>query len=813
MSRQDHVVLITGIAGGLGSRVAAALEEEFCVVGMDLDCEATDRNFPVDLSSDESVASALRKIRERFGSHLASVVHLAAYFDFSGEDNPLYQQVNVDGTRRLLDGLQDFQVEQFLYSSTMLVHEPTRPGVPITETSPLGPAWQYPQSKLETEKAIEHHHGRIPYTMLRIAGVYDENCRVPTLAHQMQRIYERRLQGHLFAGDVTTGQAFVHRDDVVHAICHAVRRRSNLAEIPALLIGERGVLSYQELQTELARLIHGESWLTRSIPKPVARLGAWLQEKGEKVIPDAIDQGNEPFIKPFMISMADDHYELDVTLARDKLGWAPRHSLRDELPQMVEVLKRDPEEWYRRNKLTLPVWLMSDEVDDAEIENLRQQHTELKRREHRDNLWAHFLTIALGTWLVTSPATLGYQSAALITSDIACGAMVMLFGALSLSWRMAWARLANGAIGVYLLFAPLLFWAPTAAAYLNDTLVGALIIAFAMVTRPPIGVSLIARLTGPDVPPGWEYSPSSWTQRLPIIALAFVGLYFSRYLTAYQLGHIGEAWDPFFGDGTERIITSDLSRAWPVPDAGVGALTYMLEILTGLIGSRRRWRTMPWMVLLFGIMIVPLGIVSIFFIIIQPIAIGTWCTLCLLGAAAMVVQIPYSLDELVATCQFLAQRRRQGQPLWPVLLHGDTAAGGKDEPPDDFEQSAGDINREMWGGGVNLPWTLAASIAIGIWLMCTRLVFGTEGATANSDHLIGALVVTVSVTALAELGRAARYLNVLFGIALLIVPWILDGGSLLADVASVVAGLLLIVLALPRGRIRHSYGSWDRFIF
>ena len=132
------------------------------------------------------------------------------------------------------------------------------------------------------------------------------------------------------------------------------------------------------------------------------------------------------------------------------------------------------------------------------------------------------------------------------------------------------------------------------------------------------------------------------------------------------------------------------------------------------------------MVLLFGIMIVPLGVVSIFFIIIQPIAIGTWCTLCLLGAAAMVVQIPYSLDELVATCQFLAQRRRQGQPLWPVLLHGDTAAGGKDEPPDDFEQSAREINREMWGGGVNLPWTLVASIAIGIWLMCTGLVFGLK---------------------------------------------------------------------------------------
>ena len=31
------------------------------------------------------------------GSRIASVVHLAAYFDFTGEDNPLYQSVNVDG--------------------------------------------------------------------------------------------------------------------------------------------------------------------------------------------------------------------------------------------------------------------------------------------------------------------------------------------------------------------------------------------------------------------------------------------------------------------------------------------------------------------------------------------------------------------------------------------------------------------------------------------------------------------------------------------------------------------------------------------
>ncbi|HEX2140004.1 MAG TPA: vitamin K epoxide reductase family protein [Woeseiaceae bacterium] len=812
MDGRRDIVLVTGSAGGIGSELTKELQKEFLVIGFDLEVEEDEQNLSVDLTSDESVNAGLAAVRERFGTRIEAVIHLAAYFDFSGEKSPMYRKVNVEGTRRLLEALQAFEVGHFFYSSTMLVHEGTEPGVSIDEESPLGAHWAYPESKLETERTIEAHHGRIPYTLLRLAGVYDEEHLVPSLAHQVQRIYERSFQSHLFSGDVAAGQSFIHSEDAIDAISRAVRRRAELRDTRALLIGEPEVMSYAELQDCLGELIHGTPWRTRSIPKPLAQAGSWLQVTTEAVVPDAIDQGKEPFIKPFMVPLADDHYELDIGLAREKLQWQPKHSLRERLPAIVQALKKDPEGWYMKNKLTPPVWMTPDEADDADLEKLRVEHDRLLRREHRQNLWAHFLTIALGTWLVTSPPILGYESTPMAVSDIVSGALIVLCASLSLSWRMAWARLLSGLIGFYLLFAPLIFWAPTAAAYLNDTLVGALVIGFAMLTRPPIGVSMIARMTGPDVPEGWDYSPSSWTQRLPIIALAFVGLYVSRYLTAYQLGHIDSAWDPFFGSGTERIITSEVSKAWPVPDAGVGAVTYILEILTGLIGSRRRWRTMPWLVILFGVMIVPLGAISIFFIIIQPIVIGTWCTLCLIGAAAMVVQIPYSFDELLATGQFLLQRRRKGRALWPIFLHGDTASGGSKEAPADFEQSFGQLNREIWAGGVNLPWNLVLSIAIGAWLMCTRLVFGTEEPLASSDHIIGALVITVSVTALAEMARPLRFLNVLFGLALIGAPWLLDGGSLLADWAGVLAGLALIALAIPRGTIANNYGTWNRFL-
>lgn len=764
------------------------------------------------------MAQALAQLRARYGTRIASVIHLAAYFDFTGEDSPLYEKVNVGGTRLLLAALQDFEVEQLLYSGTMLVHEPGAPGERIDESRPLMPKWAYPRSKVAAEEVIRREHGRIPYVLLHLAGLYDDRTCVPTLAHQIARIYERDFQSYLYSGDPRAGQSMVHKEDMVDAFRRAVDRRRELPPDAVILVGEPEAMGYDELQDAIGRLIHGEDqWTTLRLPKPLAKAGAAVQEKLEPAIPDAIDQGEKPFIRPFMIGMASDHYALDITRARRLLGWEPRHRIRTQLKKLVQALKEDPQGWYQANKLTPPAWMSVAEKRGEDPEALRARHEAAYRDAHRRNLWAHFLNIGLGTWLLTSPPLLGLDSRLLAASDVISGVALIGFAALSLSWRLAWARWVCAAIGAWVMAAPILFWAPTAAGYVNDTLVGALIIALAVLTPPEPGVSPVAASTGPESPPGWSFNPSSWTQRLPIIALAFVGLYVSRYLAAYQLGHIDGVWDPFFEggpdpkNGTEEIITSSVSQAWPVSDAAVGALTYMMEILTGILGSRRRWRTMPWLVLLFGLMIAPLGVVSIFFIVIQPIWIGTWCTLCLLAAAAMLAQIPYSLDELLATAQFLLRRRRAGQSLLRVFFVGDTDEGAAQPAPSEFERSPAQLARDMVSGGVNLPWNLAASLLIGVWLLFTRLTMGAEGSTANADHLIGALVITVAAIACAEVARPMRYLNVLLGAALLATPFLYDA-STLQTAASILGGLALMALSLPRGRVVGRYAGWNRYL-
>ncbi|MEX2366137.1 MAG: SPW repeat protein, partial [Pseudohongiellaceae bacterium] len=434
------------------------------------------------------------------------------------------------------------------------------------------------------EKIIQEQHGRIPYILLRLAGLYDEHTCVPTLAHQIARIYEHSLKSVLYAGDLRAGQSFIHRDDMLQLFKSVLDKRNDLDEEVAVLTGEPDVVSYEQLQKNIGELIHGQQdWRTLSMPKPLAKAGAWLQEKSEPVVPDEIDKGEKPFVRPFMVDLASDHYALDISKARDLLDWQPRERLLDILPEMVANLKQDPLRWYQDNGITPPDWMQGAADIEANPERLRERYEKSFQEQHKGNLWAPLLNIALGFWLITSPWTMGYESTALIWSDTLAGLLVIILATVTLSARplLRHARWLLGATGLWLLFAPLLFWAPTAAAYLNDTLVGTLVIGFALLVRPMPGISPLAATTGPEVPPGWDFSPSSWVQRLPIIILAFIGFFISRYLTAYQLGHIDSVWEPFFGgalsdakNGTEEIITSSVSKAWPVPDAGIGALTY-----------------------------------------------------------------------------------------------------------------------------------------------------------------------------------------------------------------------------------------------
>jgi uncharacterized membrane protein len=186
--------------------------------------------------------------------------------------------------------------------------------------------------------------------------------------------------------------------------------------------------------------------------------------------------------------------------------------------------------------------------------------------------------------------------------------------------------------------------------------------------------------TDPDVPTDWAYNPSTWPERLPLVGVALVGLAIASYLSAYQLGLIRSVWDPIFGSASsERILTSSYSRVLPIPDAALGALSYLLDAVTAVIGGTSRWRSMPWIVVLFGLAVGPLGATSLFLVISQPVVFDAWCTLCLASAVISITMIGPAMDEVLASLQHLRRvSQRHGsvwRAFWGLNSHRGRVAG------------------------------------------------------------------------------------------------------------------------------------------
>ena len=471
------------------------------------------------------------------------------------------------------------------------------------------------------------------------------------------------------------------------------------------------------------------------------------------------------------------------------------------------------------------------EQDMNMSDNMREK---MLHMHHMQTLWVYWMIIILGTWVLLSPLTFDYSIGAVEPSggrsvwlsldqrigfmkwsDIISGALLIFFGWRGLTPNRPVSLWVCCFIGIWLTLAPLVFWSPSAVAYLNDTMVGALLIGLTILI-PGMPNMIMYMKMGPDTPPGWSYNPSSWPQRWIMMVLGFLGWVVSRYLAAFQLGYIDSVWDPFFGQQSEQVLNSAMSHSLPISDAGLGTIAYTFEFLMGWMGAPTRWRTMPWMVAVFGILVIPLGLVHIFLVISQPIVVGAWCMFCLLAALIMLPMIPLEVDEVIAMIQFMKKKMKQGEGFWNLFWKGGTVESEeKDEAPElmEFPQKPGAVySASIWG--ISFPWSLLVSVLVGAALVAAPAVFGAGIQETVSDifHLSGSLIVVVAVISMGEPLRICRYLNILLGLAVAVAPWFTGSTTTGLSIAGVVLGLAAAALALPLGPKTQRYAGWDEYI-
>ncbi len=176
MTMGDSRIVITGATGFIGSRLALQAHR----IGLDV-VAAGREHLPIEAErANELRAAGVRlaigKLQDPAYAHElvsggSAIIHLAAAQHESGMPDAYFRDVNVLGTRVLLEAARDRGVRRFVYGSTIGVYGTSADGV-LDETSALRPDNIYTRTKLEAEQLVASFAPHFETSVVRISETY-----------------------------------------------------------------------------------------------------------------------------------------------------------------------------------------------------------------------------------------------------------------------------------------------------------------------------------------------------------------------------------------------------------------------------------------------------------------------------------------------------------------------------------------------------------------------------------------------------------------------------------------------------------------
>lgn len=214
-------VLITGVAGFIGSYVAARfLEEGYTVVGVDDLSSGHIENVPAGIEfiqGDLADRSTIGKLPR----DCAKILHLAG--QSSGEisfDDPVADlEKNTVSTLNLIRYGIEVKAERIVYASSMSVYGPVE-NEPIKESHECSPLSCYGVGKLAAEGYLRVYQKQLPFVVMRMFNVYGPGQDMSNLRQGMVSIYlaQALAKGRIeVKGSTDRFRDFIYIDDVVEA--------------------------------------------------------------------------------------------------------------------------------------------------------------------------------------------------------------------------------------------------------------------------------------------------------------------------------------------------------------------------------------------------------------------------------------------------------------------------------------------------------------------------------------------------------------------------------------------------------------------
>jgi nucleoside-diphosphate-sugar epimerase len=343
--------VITGASGFLGRHLVAALRDRYVIFGIARRTPgavglAPHRNvtwYQVDVADREPLEAVFRSLRQVPGPKI--VIHLAAHYDFTGENSPEYERTNVHGLRNVLELSRALVPELFVFTSSLAACAFPRPGTALTEQTPPDGDHHYAVSKRIGEAMLREYAAHFRPVIVRLAAVFSDWCEYPPLyaflGTWLGRAWNRRVLG----GKGHSAIPYLHVRCAASFFQRLLETREHLDPLEVLIASPDGSVSHVDAFEAATLAFFGHRGKPLLMPAPLSRLGLYAMDLGGRLL------GNRPFERPWMGKYIDLRMTTDARRTRERIGWSamPRLEVLRRMPFLVENLKSDPIEWHRRN--------------------------------------------------------------------------------------------------------------------------------------------------------------------------------------------------------------------------------------------------------------------------------------------------------------------------------------------------------------------------------------------------------------------------------------------------------------------------------
>lgn len=347
-------MIITGASGFLGGRLINSCCHNYTIYAiargtrhMRFKPQADDIYwFDVDIGNYERLTAVFERIQCLGGAEL--ILHLAGYYDFTGEEHPEYEHSNVLGTRNVLELAADLNLRRLYFTSSIAACPFPPPGEAITEeTSPTAPP-PYSRSKRAGEELLAQYSDRVPSAILRLAAIFSNWCEYEPLYNFLETWISNRWDSRILGGRGQWAIPYLHVRDLVPFFMAAIDLADELEPQEVLQGSPSGCTTMLELYHAATAAYFGRQRRYLYVPKPLARLGIEMRLLAGRL------RGELPFERSWMGEYIDLKLNVDASHTHRRLNWRPTPEL-DILqcvPAMIRNRAQYPRQWRLRYELS-----------------------------------------------------------------------------------------------------------------------------------------------------------------------------------------------------------------------------------------------------------------------------------------------------------------------------------------------------------------------------------------------------------------------------------------------------------------------------